>query len=495
MRVLLPVSLALGALSLALPVSPGYDAWSWLVWGRELAHLDLDTTGRPSWKPLPALVTAILSVFGDAAPTLWLLVIRTATFLSLGLAARLALRLAGPLAAAVAPILMLLTPNSDARFFLYVAQGFAEPLIVALLLGGIERHLDGRRDHALVLGVLAALLRPEVWPFLGLYALWLWFAEPRLRRLAVGLLPLVPLLWLGGDWLGSGGVLTGADRARVAGQEHAGTRLVQAYADAYEVVIAPVWVGALVAMLVDLRRRESRVVPVLGAVALAWVGLLFVMTAALGFYSGGRFAIPAGALLSILAAVGLVRAVRASGGLAQRMLGRRGTPAAGGAGESVGGRGPRGLIGPVTVQATAALVLVGLTAPFALPRLASVPGQARAWSARAAADDEVRALVRAPGVMNALAACGPVAVDWYDLAHAAPVAVAWELDLPLDHVQRRLRGGRGHVFALRGGKRFARLSRQAKGEIVPGAGRPGPGGIRLVASSPQWGLFAVGCDR
>ena len=265
MRLLLPVSLALGALSLALPVSPGYDAWSWLVWGRELAHLDLDTTGGTSWKPLPVLVTSILWPFGDAAPTLWLLVVRTATFLSLGLAARLALRLAGPLAAAVAPILMLLTPNPDARFFLYAAHGFAEPLIVALLLGGIERHLDGRRDHALVLGVLAALLRPEVWPFLGLYALWLWFAEPRRRRLAIGLLPLVPLLWLGGDWLGSGGVLTGADRARVAGDEAPAMQLAQAHAEVFEVVTAPVWVAAVVAMLVSLRRREPFVVPVADA--------------------------------------------------------------------------------------------------------------------------------------------------------------------------------------------------------------------------------------
>lgn len=494
MRVLLPVCLALGAASLAVPVAPGYDAWSWLVWGRELAHLDLDTTGGPSWKPLPVLVTSVLSPFGDTAPTLWLLVVRVVTFLSLGLAARLALRLAGPLAAAVAPILMLLTPNSDARFFRYAAQGFAEPLIVALLLGGIERHLDGRRDHALVLGVLAALLRPEVWPFLGLYGLWLWFQEPRLRRLAIGLLPLVPLLWLGGDWLGSGGVLTGADRARVSVEEGPGLRLVQADAEAFEVVIAPVWLGAVVAMLVGLRRREPFVVPVLGMVALAWVGLLFVMTATFGFYSGGRFAVPAGALLSVLAGVGLVTAVRAAGGLAQRMLGR-GAFGRNGDGESVAARGLRGLIGAVPVQATAALVLVGLAMPFALPRLASVPAQARAWSERAAADQEVRDLARVPGVARAVAACGPVAVDWYDLAREAPVAMAWELELPLGDVQRRLRGGRGHVFALREGKRFARLSRQAQGETRPGAGTPANGGTRLVASSPRWGLFAVGCNR
>ena len=56
----------------------------------------------------------------------------------------------------------------------------------ALALWAFERHLDGRRDHALYLGFAAALLRPEVWPFLGLYGLWLWFREPELRlRMAV----------------------------------------------------------------------------------------------------------------------------------------------------------------------------------------------------------------------------------------------------------------------------------------------------------------------
>jgi MFS family permease len=495
MRVLLPACLVLAAASLAVPVAPGYDAWSWLVWGRELARLDLDTTGGPSWKPLPVLVTSILSPFGDAAPTLWLLVIRTTTFLSLGLAARLALRLAGPLAAAVAPILVPLTPNPEARFLRYAAQGFAEPLIVALLLGGIERHLDGRRDHALVLGVLAALLRPEVWPFLGLYGLWLWRAEPRRRRLAIGLLPLVPILWLGGDWLGSGGVLTGADRARDAGDEAPAMQLAQAHAEVFEVVTAPVWVAAVVTMLAGLRRREPFVVPVLGALALAWLALLFVMTAALGFYSGGRFAVPAGALLSILAAVGVVRVVDAAGGLARRLVGPGYAVEASGVGGSVPLRRHPARIAPAAARVGAVLGLAALTMPFAAGRLASVPAQASAWSERAVADAEVRKLAQSPGVAKALAACGPIAVDWYYLARDAPVAVAWELELPLDHVQRRLRGGRGHVFALREGKRFQRLSRRAMSESRRGAGARDAGSVELVASSPRWGLFAVGCER
>ena len=42
---------ALSALALLLPATLAYDPWAWLTWGREIAHLDLDTTGGPSWKP------------------------------------------------------------------------------------------------------------------------------------------------------------------------------------------------------------------------------------------------------------------------------------------------------------------------------------------------------------------------------------------------------------------------------------------------------------
>ena len=56
--------MVLGAASLALPATLGYDAWAWTVWGRQLAHLDLATTAGPSFKPLPVLVLAPLSVLG-----------------------------------------------------------------------------------------------------------------------------------------------------------------------------------------------------------------------------------------------------------------------------------------------------------------------------------------------------------------------------------------------------------------------------------------------
>ena len=42
------VALMIGALSLLIPSTPSYDPWAWLVWGREIVHLNLHTTGGPS---------------------------------------------------------------------------------------------------------------------------------------------------------------------------------------------------------------------------------------------------------------------------------------------------------------------------------------------------------------------------------------------------------------------------------------------------------------
>ena len=88
------------------------------------------------------------------------------------------------------------------------------------MLWAVERHLDGRRTHAFLLGFAAALLRPEVWPFWGLYGLWLvyqaWDGAPPWREIVLvfgsGALALV--LWFLPEYLGSGDWLRAASRAR-----------------------------------------------------------------------------------------------------------------------------------------------------------------------------------------------------------------------------------------------------------------------------------------
>src|SRR3954471_4431487 len=64
--------LTLAALTLLFPSTPTYDPWSWIVWGRQILHGSLDTVEGPSWKPLPIVFTVPVSLFGDAAPSLWL---------------------------------------------------------------------------------------------------------------------------------------------------------------------------------------------------------------------------------------------------------------------------------------------------------------------------------------------------------------------------------------------------------------------------------------
>ena len=84
-----------GPVQLLAPWAPTYDPWAWLVWGREVAGLELDTSAGPAWKPLPVLATTLLSPFGAAAPWLWLLLAHARDVLAVILAFRLAARLAG----------------------------------------------------------------------------------------------------------------------------------------------------------------------------------------------------------------------------------------------------------------------------------------------------------------------------------------------------------------------------------------------------------------
>jgi len=104
-RLLVLACLGLAALSLLGPSQPTYDPWAWLIWGRDIVHLDLVTTAGPSWKPLPVLFTTPFAVIGTgAAPDLWLVVARAGGLLALAMAYRLASRLGGRAAGVLAVV-------------------------------------------------------------------------------------------------------------------------------------------------------------------------------------------------------------------------------------------------------------------------------------------------------------------------------------------------------------------------------------------------------
>ncbi|MDQ3609823.1 MAG: hypothetical protein M3459_13145, partial [Actinomycetota bacterium] len=202
--------LVLAALSVALlPSTPSYDPWAWIVWGREITQGDLDTVAGPSWKPLPVLFTTPLALTGSIAPDLWLVLARAATLGAAVAAYRLGTRFAGPLAGVIGALILLLQPS----YLRTQLLGFSEGALVLCGLLAVERHLDGHRTHAFALGLAAGLLRPEAWPFAGLYALYLlWERRSRFWWLAAGGAAMVTL-WVLPELWGSGNLFRAAERA------------------------------------------------------------------------------------------------------------------------------------------------------------------------------------------------------------------------------------------------------------------------------------------
>src|SRR4051812_2088440 len=294
---------AAGAASLALPATLGYDAWAWTVWGRGLAHRDLATTAGPSFKPLPVLALAPLSVLGGATPAVWMGLMRAAAALSLLLAYRLGTRLAGPLAGAVAALSLALS----ADLYRTALLGSAEPVLIALTLGAADRHLAGRRDWALVLIAVAGLIRPEAWVLLGAYGVFVWLREPGLRPLAAAAVVLPPVLWLGMDWIGSGNPLHASSTATSATEGSAANAKVPAFEvvrRAADAVIVPTLILAAVGVAFAARRRDRPVLS-LAVLAVGWIAVVAIM-AEVGFTGTRRYLAAPAAALCVVAGVGLV---------------------------------------------------------------------------------------------------------------------------------------------------------------------------------------------
>ena len=224
-------ALVIAALSLLIPSTPSYDPWAWLVWGHEIVHLDLHTTGGPSWKPLPMLFTTVFALFGKAQPDLWLIIARAGAIVCVAMVFKIAWRLTRDLVAGVAE------PGGTSRWMVLIAPvlagviaagslmnsggfisdnalGYSEGFATALALIAVDRYLDGEPRQAFAVGFFAALDRPELWFFWGPYGLYLFWRDPGARRLVVGLFALIPVLWFLPELWGSGHLLRGVTRAQ-----------------------------------------------------------------------------------------------------------------------------------------------------------------------------------------------------------------------------------------------------------------------------------------
>jgi hypothetical protein len=295
----------LAAISLLLPWRPTYDPWAWLVFGREVfdPHVHFSTLAHTGWKPLAVLFTTVFGLFGSAAPLLWLLVPRVAGLAALLLAYRLAWRAGGVAAGLIAALALAFS----ADWLRYLAAGNIEPLAAALLLAAVELHLRGRWAWALWLGVLVGLARPEIWPLVGVYGLWLWVSERRPWPVILGVTTMMGL-WIVPDWAGSGEFLHTFHSATVSGEPtqilHTSVPAGTLTGRALGILVAPVWIAALAGVVYGWRTRE-RTVLALTVAAGSW----FVVTIggeAIGYPAVPRYLVEPAAVCCVLAGIGFV---------------------------------------------------------------------------------------------------------------------------------------------------------------------------------------------
>jgi hypothetical protein len=443
-------AVVLAALSLLAPWALAFDPAAWLVWGRDTLHLALDTSPGPSWKPLPVVFTTPFALVPSIAPALWMIVARAGGLLALAGVWLLAERLAGRWAGFAAAATMALSP----WWLFNTALGNSEGLLAAAVVWAVVAQLDGRPRVAVVLGTAAALLRPEVWPFLGLYGLWLWRHDRGTRGVLIGGAVVIPLLWFGPDVIGAGGALS-ASRAAQGTPSPGSAALADVPAlalvkDFVELLTWPATVAAALAVILGPRAiwgqgtgteplspdAGRRIIRVLAAGAVAWVAIVAVMTQA-GYAGNPRYLVAAAAIGCALAGVGAVSLARAA---------RAGAPLG------------------------AAVLLIAVLAAS----LGTLDDQREQLALRPKAADSFDRVGAAAGGRDALVRCGTLRSGTGSRSW-----VAWKLDVPM-----RGLGGRpaspGVVIR----------SRSWYGPALEPAMKPGH---RVLAQDFHWQVVSLGC--
>lgn len=372
---LIVLALVIGGFSLLIPSTPTYDPWAWIVWGREIVHFNLQTTGGPSWKPLPVIFTTLFAPFGKAAPDMWLVIARAGAVVAVAMSFKLAVRLTRAIAGIVpgASLAEAATDRSLAMRLTTIgapllagvvtvvgvlsagaiisdnALGYSEGLMAAAIFVAIDRHLDGNRRQAFAVAFAAALDRPEIWPFWGLYGLYLFWSDPGARRLVVGLFVLAPLLWFLPELWGSGHLFRGVNRAqhpRSNSPAFASCPFCSELKDhAWKLMLSRMKAAAALVMLVGgyriWRRRRAAVAVTspeagggrggvwgadgaaltIGLLGISWLVLIAIMTQA-GFSGNNRYLILGAALINVVAGIGWGWSALELGALARRLTGR-----------------------------------------------------------------------------------------------------------------------------------------------------------------------------
>jgi hypothetical protein len=316
------VTVAIALLSVVLVywagTRPGFDPYGWLVWGHQTVIGSLDTNAAPSWKPLSYILTVPYALAGHRLELrLWMITVVAVSLAGCVFAGRIAYRLvldsapAGRVGAAHprrwpaigAGVFAGLALLGLQDYFHYVLSSQSDPMIVTLCLGAIDCHLYRRYRAAFWLGVLAALGRPEVWPFLALYTLWAWRALPRLRWHLAGGWATVIVLWFGIPALTSRSPFVAASNAIGSGRRLKSDQVFGTVGRFTGINELPVQLAALVAVSLAVVRRHWVIIGLAAGVVL-WV-VVEIAFALHGWPGLARYMWEAAAVVVVLAGVGV----------------------------------------------------------------------------------------------------------------------------------------------------------------------------------------------
>ncbi len=317
------------AFVVAVDFRPSFDPYGWLVWGHQVLHGHLNTDAAPSWKPLTFIFAVPYALFGHTAVWLWTVTAVAGMLGGAVFAARIAYRLTrsgdaparrpwAPYVGGAVAGVGVLGINTYSHWTLIANS---DPLNVTLLLAAIDGHLSRRPRLAFAVLVLAALGRPEVWPFAGLYAVWLWVRVPAARPWAVGGLVLIAAAWFvvpgltSKSWLRPGDLALN-QRTVIHGSKIVG--VVRRWGSLYEL---PMQIAAGLGVLVAAARRDFETLGLVGC-AVLWV-IIEIAFAYHGWSAVPRYLLEPAAVMVVVAGafVGRLLSDTAGRGLVVGVLG------------------------------------------------------------------------------------------------------------------------------------------------------------------------------
>ena len=303
---------------------PSFDAYGWLSWGERTWHGGLGTNAAPSWKPLPYLFTVIYAAFGHHLELrLWMVSSAAVALAGVVFAGRIAYRLSAPrsdrrwagwVAAAFAGLALLaLRDELHYGYLHYVLSSQSDPMIVTFVLAAIDLALCGRPRAAFACGVLASLGRPEAWPLLALYSVWLWRERPAARWLIAGGWVALAALWFGIPALSSRTPFVSAANALDSGRAPSGDRVTAVLSRFGELQHWPVYVAAAIGVALAALRRSrppDRATLMLAGGVVTWVAIEIAFGLH-GWPALGRYMFEPAAVVTVLAGACAGRALGA----------------------------------------------------------------------------------------------------------------------------------------------------------------------------------------